>query len=518
MKSVMTNRLSISPSANISRSQFDRSSGLKTTFDASGLVPIFIDEALPGDTFTLKASFFARLATPIFPIMDNMYLETFFFEVPIRQVWDNWEKFNGEQDNPGDSTDFLIPITVAPEGGYEEESLQDYMGLPTLVENYEHSCLFTRAYYHIWNTWFRDQNLQDSLFFLKDDGPDPAGRFVLQNRGKRHDYFTSALPWPQKSDSGSVTLPLGTSAPVNSRADVGEVVSVFMDTAGEMRGMDSSLAALAGGTIAGSVDTALYADLSEATAATINQLRQSIAIQRLFEKDARGGTRYIEVIKNHFNVSSPDLRLQRPGYLGGGRSQVNITPVAQTTPDPQGQENEVQGSLAAFGTIAAANHGFTKSFTEHTIIIGLANVRADLTYQNCLNRMWSRQTRFDHFWPELATIGEQTVLQQEIFTSNVSAENETVFGYQERFAEYRYKPSQITGKFRSNSPQTLDAWHLSQDFADAPTLSQEFIEENVPLDRCIAVTDEPHFIMDAYFSLKCARPMPMFGIPGLDKL
>ncbi len=254
------------------------------------------------------------------------------------------------------------------------------------------------------------------------------------------------------------------------------------------------------------------------TAATINQLRQSIAIQRLFEKDARGGTRYIEVVKNHFQVTSPDLRLQRPGYLGGGRTAINITPVAQTTPDPQGQENEVQGSLAAFGTLGATGHGFTKSFTEHTIVLGLACVRADLTYSQGLDRLWSRQTRFDHFWPELATIGEQSVLQKEIFVSGVPAEDEIVFGYQERFAEYRYKKSEISGKFRSSSLVTLDAWHLSQDYDDAPVLSPEFIEENVPLDRCIAVTDEPHFILDSYFQYSCARPMPMFGIPGLDKL
>ncbi len=528
MKSVMTNRLSISPSANIQRSSFDRSHGLKTTFDASGLFPIYVDEALPGDTFTLKASFFARLATPIFPIMDNMFMETFFFEVPIRQLWDNWEKFNGEQDNPEDSTDFLIPTTTAPVGGYQEQSLQDYMGIPTEIANLEHSALFTRAYNHIYNTWFRDQNLQDSVVVDKGDGPDDPADYVLLSRGKRHDYFTSSLPWPQKSDAGAVQIPLGDKAPITGIATAATFPVLDQDevfeTGGEEvtypfgRYTDTVQGVLIEGTEASGGSPLIFADLSEATGATINQLRQSIAVQRLFEKDARGGTRYIEVIKNHFNVTSPDLRLQRPGYLGGGRTQVNITPVAQTTPDPQGQEDEVQGSLAAFGTIGATGHGFTKSFTEHTIIIGLANVRADLTYQQGLNRMWSRQTRFDHFWPELATIGEQTVLQKEIFASGVPAEDDIVFGYQERFAEYRYKPSMITGKFRSAAEGSLDSWHLSQDFLDAPTLSPEFIVENVPLDRCIAVTDEPHFIMDCHFNLRCARPMPMFGIPGLDKL
>ncbi len=524
MKSVMTNRLAISPSVGISRSTFDRSHGVKTTFDASNLIPIFVDEALPGDTFTLKSSFFARLATPIFPIMDNMFLETFWFEVPVRQVWDNWEKFNGEQDNPDDSTDFLIPQTLAPEGGYQEQSLQDYMGLPTLVENYQHSALFLRCYNHIYNTWFRDQNLQDSVIVDKGDGPDDPANYVLLKRGKRHDYFTSSLPWPQKSDAGSVPLPLGESAPVVSNQGVPNYSGVIStepenfllqasDDDGIMRaGVLGVNEWIPGEGMKVGDESGLFADLTNATAATINQLRQSIAIQRLFEKDARGGTRYIEVIKNHFNVTSPDLRLQRPGYLGGGRTMVNITPVAQTVDDDQGAPGtrHALGDLAAYGTIGATDHGFTKSFTEHTIIIGLANVRADLTYQNCLNRMWSRQTRFDHYWPELATIGEQSVLQQEIFTSNVTAENETVFGYQERFAEYRYKPSMITGKFRSNSPETLDAWHLSQDFADAPVLGPTFIEENVPLDRCIAVVPS----VDSFRPVLVIPYSPVGIVPG----
>lgn len=519
MKSVMTNRLSISPSVGISRSSFDRSHGFKTTFNASKLFPIFVDEALPGDTFNLSGHFFARMATPIYPVMDNLFFETFFFEVPYRQVWNNWEKFNGEQESPGDSTDFLIPTVISPEGGYAEESLQDYMGIPPLIGGIEHSALPLRAYIHIWNTWFRDQNLQDTIVFTKGDGPDGSEAYNIQKRGKRHDYFTSSLPWPQKSDSGSVTLPLGSSAPVASDAGFSQDVTVLNSEGDQSKlGVETDLVYLSG--VIGEESNALYADLTEATAATINQLRQSIAVQRLFEKDARGGTRYIEVIKNHFNVTSPDLRLQRPGYLGGGRTQINITPVAQTTPDPQGPDDptEVQGSLAAYATIGASGHGFTKSFTEHTIIIGIGCVRADLTYQQGLAKMWSRQTRFDHYWPELATIGEQAVLQKEIFVSGIPEEDDIVFGYQERFAEYRYKNSLITGKFRSSSTLSLDAWHLSQDFDNAPVLNSQFITEDVPLDRVIAVPDQPHFIMDAYFKLKCARPMPMFGIPGLDKL
>lgn len=516
MQGVKQSHFAIAPSVNIQRSQFDRSHGFKTTFNAGPLVPIFVDEALPGDTFNLRASFFARLNTPIHPILDNMYFETFFFEVPIRQVWDNWEKFNGEQENPGDSTDFLIPTQTSPAGGYDVESIQDYMGIPPSIEGIEHSSLPLRAANHIYNTWFRDQNLQDSLVVDRDDGPDDPADYTLFNRGKRHDYFTSALPWPQKSDSGSVKIPLGTSAPINTPAGQNEDISVYSDGVGSTRLLDTSGTHATVG-LSGPSLNQMYADLTDATAATINQLRQSIAVQRLFEKDARGGTRYIEVIYNHFKVRSPDLRLQRPGYLGGGRAQINITPVASTIPDSQGGTDIPQGNLAGYGTVSAANHGFTKSFTEHTIIIGFANVRADLTYQQGLNRMWSRQTRFDHYWPELATIGEQEILAKEIWATGTPSDDD-VWGYQERFAEYRYKPSMITGKFRSDDPESLDVWHLSQDFAAAPQLNSEFITEDPPVDRVVAVQDEPQFKLDSYFNLKCARPMPMYGIPGLDKL
>ena len=524
MRSVKQSHFAIAPSANIQRSSFDRTSGYKTTLDAGPLVPFFVDEALPGDTFKLNASIFARLNTPIVPILDNMYFETFFFEVPVRQLWDNWERFNGAQDNPGDSTDFLIPQASTPGAGYAIHTLGDYFGLPTGVSNLSVSALPFRAYNHIYNTWFRDQNLQDSVPDNRGNGPDLSNQYNLLNRGKRHDYFTSALPWPQKSDSGSVQIPLGQTAPVET---TGEAIELYNQTETQNMHIQSSANLNFGsGSSAGEAaaafgdQTGLYADLSEATSATINQLRQSIAVQRLFEKDARGGSRYIEVVLNHFKVRSPDLRLQRPGFLGGGKTAINITPVAQTSDQLAGGPGAEtpQGNLAAFGTISANNHGFTKSFSEHTIIIGLCNIRADLTYQNGINRMWSRLTRFDHYWPELATIGEQEILNKEIYATGIPEEDDAVWGYQERFAEYRYKPSMITGQMRSVEDDSLDYWHLSQDFDELPPLNSDFITEDPPVDRVIATPDEPQFKLDAYFNLKCARPMPMFGIPGLDKL
>ena len=504
------------PAPNISRSAFDRSHGFKTTFDGGKLFPIFYDEALPGDTFSLNASFFARLNTPITPIMDNMHFETFFFEVPVRQIWINWQKFNGEQINPEDSTDYMIPQIDSPVGGWTTGSLADYFGLPLGVE-YQVSALPFRAYNLIYNEWFRDQNLQDIVTRTAGDGPDVAASYNVKNRGKRHDYFTSALPWPQKSDSGSVTIPLGTVAEIAHNAPDGAAISVRSDVNGTLNIMTADTASVGASGSVGTGVNQLYADLSDATAATINQLRQSIAVQRLFEKDARGGTRYIEVIKSHFGVTSPDLRLQRPGYLGGGSTPINISPVAQTTPTGIVPDVTPQGNLAAIGTLSASGHGFTKSFTEHTIIIGLASVRADLTYQRGIERSWSRKTRFDFYWPELATIGEQEVLNKEIFAAG-GANDDLVFGYQERFAEYRYKPSLITGKFRSTDPESLDIWHLSQDFETLPLLGDTFIQDNPPIDRVVATPTEPHFKLDAYFKLQCARPMPMYGIPGLSKL
>jgi len=522
MKTVMNSHFTQVPKAEIQRSSFQRDYGYKTAIDFDFLYPIMCEEMVPGDTATVKLHAFARLATPIFPIVDNMYIDTFYFSIPYRLVFDNWRKMMGEQDNPGDSIDFLIPTIVSPPTtGHAEDSIHDYMDIPPGVPDLEHSALWHRAYNLVWNEWFKDENIQTSVTVNLDDGPDPESDYTLLKRGKRLDYFTSCLPFAQKDYGNPVLLPLGETAPIaginmdfddidgpGNRAQVHDGIGGTV-----LHGLGTDGNDLYGKTTISGTGQ-LVADLTEATAATINQLRLAFQIQRMYERDARGGSRYVEIIKSHFGVTTPSAGW-RTEYLGGGSNPINVTQVAQTARDPLEPTDSSVGDLGAYATGSISGNGFTKSFTEHCLVIGLVCARADLTYQQGLPRKFQRKTRFDHYFPALSHLGEQAVLQSEIFASGIPAEDEIVLGYQERWAEMRYSKSAITGAMRSTHPLTLDPWHLSQDFQNAPTLSPQFIEQDTPIDRVIAVPEEKHLIFDSFTQFRHARPMPTYSVPGM---
>lgn len=529
----MVNQFQIAPDVHLPRNLFERPSTYKTTLDSGKLYPIFFDEVLPGDTHRMNATFFGRMTTPFVPVMDNIYLDVQWFFIPLRLVWDNFKKFMGERKNPSDSIDYLTPIVQSGDSGFTRYGLFDYLSIPPAISNLWTLAFYARSYNLCWNEWYRDENLQESVTVKTDDGPDDESIYTILPRGKRGDYFTSALPQPQKGPG--VELPLGSFAPISIQDVSGNVYSgkaspTSTDSYGWNLGtMNANITngstrtdsftfiynRIGGAPFGNQSEMNLFADLSGATAATINSLRQAIALQQFLERDMRGGTRYIELVLSHFGVVSPDARIQRPEFLGGSTTRINTTPIAQNSATADG--STPQGNLAAYATVASTGNGFTRSFTEHGVILGLASIRADLTYQQGIDRHFSRRTRYDYYWPTLAHLGEQEIKLKEIYAQGTT-DDDTIFGYQERYSEYRYKNSYITGKFRSSDPQSLDVWHLSQYFENAPRLNSEFIEEKPPIKRVLAVQDEPEFMLDCYFDLESFRELPVYGSPGLERI
>ena len=513
-------------SAQVPRSRFTGSWSRLMTFDAGKLYPFLVEEILPGDHMRYSVSAYVRMSTPLFPLFSNQRVDTHFFFVPCRLVWQNWPKFMGEQDTPASSIAYTIP-QVTRTGGYAVGSLQDHMGLPTYpqvdsTDPNEHNALPLRAYNLIWNQWFRDQNIQNSVANNQGDGPDAWNDYNLLFRAKSHDYFTSALPWPQKFTAP--TLPLGGLAPVlglgATNAGGGAALANVRQTGGTISNFPSHLisnsAAPGAGLIAMNWDVGtgfpmVYADLAATSGIAINTLRQAWMVQSLLERDARGGTRYVELIRSHFGVTNPDFRLQRPEYIGGGQTPLQLTPIAQTAPSA----GVPVGALGAAGT-AAGQHSASYAATEHGYILGMISVKSELLYQQGLHRMWTRMTRVDFPWPELMGMGEQAILRKEIYVTG-TADDELVFGYQERYHEMRTRYSEITGMFKSGITGTLDTWHLAQHFGSAPTLSDAFIRDDPPMERVLAAGEEAdlqQYLADIEINRVAVRPIAMYGTPA----